>query len=273
MDNIQKELDEKQGRRIAATLGIVALFLVVGMALSTALTSVPADESNKGAYLRIDEVFFLLEGKGTEKVSIGVTAFISNVGTEKAENVEIVAFVIEKNSNLALDQSLLTVGTIEKDKTKIAEFSLAMPNDDSYTIKLILMENGKISIRGSGSVNLNYHSGGSGTRFSTDSGTRSKEDEEAMVGMSFAGSEDSFPIWILLGGLLALILIVTTLKRATSRDNPEDVLSYESLSENEVVHDMNKMDDGNSDMNVRLIDEKGDDPPDNLGFQPLSSHD
>jgi hypothetical protein len=270
MENIQKELEDRQGRRIAATLGIVILFLVIGMVLSTALTSAPADESKKGVYLRIDEVFFLLEGKGTDKISIGVTAFISNIGSEGAENVEIVAFVIEKNSNLALDQTTYTVGSIEKEKTKIAEFSLAMPDDDSYTIKLILMESGRISIRGSGNVNLNSHSGGSGTRFATDSGTRSGEYEEDSMGMSIGASESSFPVWLLLGGLLALILLVSVLKKASSRGTSEDVLSYDLPTEIEVGEDYPAV-PGTPDLNAQIINEDDDELTEHLNHQPLSS--
>ena len=153
MDNFPKELEDRQGKRIAATLGIVVLFLVIGMAISSAIYSVPANEPKDGAYLQINEVFFLLGASGKDIVTIEVTAFISNTGSEDAKNVEIVAFVIEKNSNLALDKTVFTVGPIPKEKTTMADFTLSMPDDDSYTIKLILMEDGKISIRGS-TINL-----------------------------------------------------------------------------------------------------------------------
>jgi hypothetical protein len=226
MDNLAKELEDRQGKRIVATLGIVILFLVMGMAISTAITSAPAEDPKKGAYLQIEEVFFLLEGKGNDMVTIGVTAFITNSGSADAESVEIVAFVIEKHSNLALDRNEFTVGSIVKEKTKMAEFSLSMPDNDSYTIKLILIEDGKISIRGSGTVNLDFHSGGSGTRFATDSKTRGENgDEDGLVKLSFAEGSSNFPVWLLLGGLLAIILLVAAVRSTSSKKGPNAVLS------------------------------------------------
>jgi hypothetical protein len=272
MENLPKELEDRQGRRIVATLGIVVLFLIIGMAITTALTSAPANEPKNEAYLQIDEVFFLLEGTGSDKVTIGVTAFITNIGSEDAENVEIVAFVIEKHSNLALDKNTFSAGSIPKEKTKMAEFSLTMPDGDSYTIKLILMENGKISIRGSGTINLDYHSGGTGTRFATDSKTRGEEDENGLAEIGFGEGASSFPVWFLLGGLLAVILLVTAIRSSASKNKSDDILSYDLISEKEEEHNIFPSGDHSSIMDAQIFEEKSDETLDNLGIQPIGNN-
>jgi hypothetical protein len=271
MENYPKDIEDRQGKRIAATLGIVALFLVIGMAISSAVYSVPANEPREGAYLQIDEVFFVLGASGKDVVTIEVSAFISNSGSQDAKNVEIIAFVIEKNSNLALDKTTYTVGPIIKDKTKMADFALSMPDNDSYTIKLILMEDGKISVRGSGNVNLDYHSGGTGTRFSSDPGTRgTKEDSESAMG-GLAGAGNTIPVWILLGGFLALILLVASVRSSRSRKSSKDLSTEDVYTDIEEDQDISNMENGPTQLNAQIL-EKHSDPPDNHGFQTIDEH-
>jgi hypothetical protein len=172
LDKKEKELEDFQGKRVLATLGIIVSAIVVIVVVASALSSAPAKEPEEQAALYVDEVFFVLSGSNaaTEKVTIDVTTFITNKGTADAKDVQIIAFVIDTDSNLGLDKSTFSVGEIPKEKTKASEFSLTMPNNESYNIRLIIQESGKIAIKGSGSVKLDQEYGGRGTRFSPDGG-------------------------------------------------------------------------------------------------------
>lgn len=172
MDKKEKELEDSQGRRIIASVGIIVLALVMVVVVASALSPAPADEPEKQARLYVDEVFFVISGSDfhSENVKIDITTFITNKGTLDAKDVEIKAFAIDVDSNLAMDKATLAVGQIPIEKTVSSEFSLTVPNYDSYNIRLIILESGKIAIKGSGSVHLDREFGGRGTRFSTDNG-------------------------------------------------------------------------------------------------------
>jgi predicted permease len=221
MDKLAKELEDKQGKRMIFVIGMILLFMLVGLVIASALFSAPAEEPEKRALLYVDEVFFVLssssENSGSSKVYIEVTTFITNKGTLDAENVEIMAFVVQEDSNLAMDKSTFVVGSISKDKTQISEFSLTMPNNDTYVIKLIILESGKIAVKGSGTVHLEQSLGGRGTRFKTDN---DGDDDYALHG-GVALSETAFPIviFLLIGAVLVFIIIIV-LKKSSSFEKP-----------------------------------------------------
>jgi hypothetical protein len=213
MDNLAKELEDKQGRRIILTLGVIILVIVVGAVIAGAISSAFADEPKDRPVLYIEDVFFLLTGTNapSDEVTIKVTTFITNRGTADAKEIQIVAFVIEADSNLAMDKTTFSVGSLKKDKTQISEFSLTMPENESYAIKLILMENGKIAVRGSGTINLEENLGGRGTRFKTDD----EGDKYTLYGEEVL-SESSFPIMIfLLGGAIFFVIIIALKKKSS----------------------------------------------------------
>lgn len=212
MDNLAKELEDKQGKRIILTLGIIILIVVVGAILASAISTAFADEPKDRPVLYIEDVFFVLSGtnSGSDEVTIKVTTFITNRGTADAKEIQIVAFVIEANSNLAMDKTTHSVGSLKKDKTQISEFSLTMPDNESYNIKLILMENGKIAVRGSGTVNLEESLGGRGTRFQTDENDKYSHYEEGVIAM------ETFPVTIFLVGGAVLFVIIIAMKKKTS---------------------------------------------------------
>lgn len=212
MDKLAKELEDKQGKRIIVVLGMILLFILVGVVIASALFTAPAEEPEKRALLYVDEVFFVVSGSsvssGSPKVTIDVTTFITNKGTSDAQDVEIIAFVVDEDSNLAMDKETFVVGSIQKDKTKTSEFSLTMPNNDSYVIKLIILESGKIAVKGSGTIHLEQSSVGRGTRFKTDN-DGDGYDDYSLLG-EVAGSESAFPIaiFLVMGAVLVFIIII-----------------------------------------------------------------
>jgi hypothetical protein len=220
LDKKEKELEDFQGRRVLATLGIIVSAIVVIIVVASVLSSALAKEPEEQAILYIDEVFFLFSGSNSasEEVTIDVTTFITNTGTADAKDVQIIAFAIDDDSNLALDKTTFTVGDIPKDNTKATEFSITMPNNDSYNIRLIILESGRLAIKGTGTVHLDREYGGHGTRFSTD------YDEEKSGLSSIIGEGESFlagSSYIVLIFLICIVLIiVVVLKKSSSSVKP-----------------------------------------------------
>ncbi len=214
LDKREKELEDSQGKRLLFTLGIIVSAMLVVVVVASALSSAPAKEPEEQAVLDIDDVFFLYSGSKSEleKVTIDVTTFITNKGTADAKDVQIIAFAIDDDSNLAMDKTTFTVGDILKENTKPTEFSITVPNNDSYNIRLIILENGKLAIKGTGTVHLDKNFGGRGTRFTPDYESDGDDDH------GFAKEDEHFFVvsssFILLFLICIIMVTVIVLKRS-----------------------------------------------------------
>ncbi len=245
MNKKEKELEDFQGKRVLATLGIIVSAIVVIVVVASALSSAPAKEPGEQAALNFDEVFFVLSGSNSasEKVTIDVTTFITNRGTADAKDVQIIAFVIDIDSNLGMDKSTFPVGEIPKDKTKASEFSLTMPNNESYNIRLIILESGKIAIKGSGSVQLDQDYGGRGTRFSPDDeGYRGYDGNGDGDGLSAIKQEEGISsgapllmFLLLAGGALLFYIIIRGRSKGSVKSigSPHIVTEYNPYEMNQ----------------------------------------
>jgi hypothetical protein len=240
LDKKDKELEDFQGKRVLFTLGIIVSAIVVIVVVASALSSAPAQEPEEQAVLYIDEVFFLFSGSNSasEKVTIDVTTFITNRGTADAKDVQIIAFAIDEDSNLAMDKTTFTVGDIPKDNTKPTEFSITMPNNVSYNIRLIILESGRLVIKGTGTVHLDRDYGGHGTRFSTDN------DGNGESGIGFTEEGESLLVgssYITLIFLICIVLVIMVVLKKSSnsiKSNSADYLSNESDTGEEVQDDL-----------------------------------
>ena len=222
MKDLEKEVEDKQRKKMPYTLAIIVFSLLVCIVVMSALfSSVLADEAPKQAYLQVDDVFFVLtdseNGLRTDMVNIDVTAFITNKGKLDAKDVEIIAFTVDKNTNLALDKTTFDVGSIPKDKTSSSEFSLSMPNNDSYVIELIIFENGKIALKGSGTLDLKWNSGNQGNGF------RSEPTGEGggVGGMGVIADEWSLGVSIVGGAVLFVIILLILGTSSTPKKSPK----------------------------------------------------
>jgi hypothetical protein len=225
LKEIEQELENKQLKSKMIALTIVAFLLIGIVGIVAIALSIPTGEAQEGPHLIVEDIFFVAgsqTGQTSGSITITVSAFITNKGDKDAQGVEIVAFVVEKNSNLAMDKAESTLGAIGRDQTGTSEFQVQIPIDESYVVRLIIFEGGKIVVRGSGTLTSLDSPERSGTRYETE---YDKYDEAGMEAME----ADSFSLLGLLFvlGFVMVIIIVAILKSISSTKAQSDI---------EVVH-------------------------------------
>ncbi len=104
--------------------------------------------------LSVEEVYFASEELGGVDTDLKIIVFLTNNGKTDITNVKVRAFIIESDSNLARDEDSVLLGRIRGKTTLEGELHISVPNNDSYRIELLVFEDSKLSIRGSGSIDL-----------------------------------------------------------------------------------------------------------------------
>lgn len=229
MKELEMELDYVQKRKKVVALGIVALLFIGIIGIVAVVVSMPSGEA-QGVHLIVEDVFFVTDmSKGSstsDTIVLTVTAFITNEGKKDVENVEIVTFVVDKNSNLALDKATITVGTIQKDKTDISEFPLEIPKDNSYIVRLIILVNGKIVVRGSGTITSYDNDDNSVNQYRTDYEEHGYGGVEANYMVPYA-----ITLYFAVGFIIALIILLELAKYSSSKKGqatPNTAQAYEN---------------------------------------------
>lgn len=125
---------------------VIVLTIVLGY---IALTIEPVDRD-----LKVDEVFFKSVEYGEDETDLNIIVFLTNDGDSEISEVRVRAFAIEIDSNLARSEDTVVIGKIDGQTTEEGELSISVPNRDSYRIELLVFEDSKMTIKGSGTINL-----------------------------------------------------------------------------------------------------------------------
>jgi len=145
MSGARKFIDENR-RWIAVSV----LMLIIFSVLIYFVMTIPGDDTD----LAVDEVFFnSIEMDGLES-DLKITVFLTNEGEDEIYDVMVRAFVIERDSNLARDEDQVEMGTISGKSTKEEELFISVPNNDTYRIEIVVFEDAKLTLRGSGTIDL-----------------------------------------------------------------------------------------------------------------------
>ena len=165
----------------------------------------PPPEMIKEPHLNIENVFFQKEDERTRQTSTGqeeeivvikVYSYITNDGTGNADNVKITAFPMDESKNLALDKADKIVGEIKVNKTSESDFLIEVPKGARHSVLLLIWENGKIILKGSGSVLIEGQTGNCEEFRTTEVlGTRNDTDYDGMpdVWENYYGLDPSDP--------------------------------------------------------------------------------
>jgi len=112
------------------------------------------EEKNKESDLRVDDVYFKMEGANSQRSQIKIVVFISNIGNEDVGKLQIRAFTVETGNNLAMDDSSATINDVKQQTTVEGNLFVDVPNNDSYRMELLIFKDDKLEIRGSGTIDL-----------------------------------------------------------------------------------------------------------------------
>jgi len=137
-------------REIILVLVVAMLIVVSGL---TFLAALPEPDLKSGARLSVDEVYFVARDLDNNKTSLEVFMFITNEGGKPA-GVTIRAFAIDVTSNLAHGQDSTDIGNVRGESTSEAEMDIVLTSDRKYRIEVLLFKDGKVSIKGEATVNL-----------------------------------------------------------------------------------------------------------------------
>jgi flagellar basal body-associated protein FliL len=114
----------------------------------------PPPEKVKEPHLIVEDVFFMKSESRSndDKVNILTTVYITNDGEAVAQNVNIIAWPIDEDKNLALDKAYAPVEIIPAQITSEIEFDIDVPPGNRHSVDLLIFERGRLILRGSGSV-------------------------------------------------------------------------------------------------------------------------
>ncbi len=158
-------------------------------------------------HLNIENVFFQKAGEATrqtgneieEVVIVRVYSYITNDGTGDARDVRITALPLDDSMNLASDKVDKMVGNIRVNKTSESEFLVEVPKGVRHEVFLMIWEDGRIILKGTGSFMVNTQVGTSQEFRTTEViGTRNDTDYDGMpdaweryYGLDPSNSEDA----------------------------------------------------------------------------------
>ncbi len=141
-----RDFIEENVRWIVAAVLLIILLSV----LSYFVSNIKGDDTD----LIVDEVFFNhIEMEGAES-DLKISVLLTNEGENEIDDVMVRAFVIERDSNLARDEDRAEVGGILGKTTKEADLFISVPNNDTYRIEILVFEDSKLTLRGSGTIDL-----------------------------------------------------------------------------------------------------------------------
>ena len=194
------------------------------VALLVVLIIVIWPEETVSTDLEVDEVYFSTKELGGTDTDLEILVFITNEGDDDVSKVEIRAFAVETDSNIARDEARAELSGLKAKTSKEGKLYITVPNNDTYRIELLIFEEGKLSIRGSGTVDLTGV--GSASDYRTESGAGS-DDAYDTLGMSEPeGASASILICMFMGvvavGVGILIAVVVAASKKKGSAGPEE---------------------------------------------------
>jgi len=159
---LKKELRQKEKKKMPSTKVILLGFILIMLILTGIFgyfLLFPEEEEAVGAVLKVDEVYFVTKELQGDKYTLETFVFITNNGDADCQ-VNIRAFAINVDTNLAMDEASEDVGSVEAQKTKETSFTVDVPKDGKYRVELLIFKNDKVTVKGSGTVNLDQAGAG-----------------------------------------------------------------------------------------------------------------
>ena len=142
-------------KKAGALLGVMTIILVgTFSAFSTDLFDRPIEEP-KPTYpidhLSIDASFLLKTDETNESVNVSCDLFMTNIWEKESGEIKATAYVIEKNTNLAVYKNTVEFGTLAANSTTELNIPLEF-SDNSYNVEILIFEKDKMVLKGKLSI-------------------------------------------------------------------------------------------------------------------------
>lgn len=139
----------ENGTWYGAFLSILVMTVVLGYFVFT------IDHGSGTHDLEVEDVIISSHGAlGGTETELNISVFLTNQGKGGIDDVRVRAFAVERDSNLARDEDTRSMGRIEGETSPEGELHITVPNNDTYRIELLVFENGRLTLRGSGTIDL-----------------------------------------------------------------------------------------------------------------------
>ncbi len=185
----------------------------VSVAILVILIIVVWPEKTVSTDLEVDEVYFSTKELGGTDTDLEILVFITNEGDDDVSKVEIRAFAVETDSNIARDEARAELSGLKAKTSKEGKLYITIPNNDTYRIEILIFEEGKLSIRGSGTVDLTGV--GSASDYRTEGGSGDDDAYDTLGESTEDASAAGVFICLFMGaiGIVVLIVIVVAVTR------------------------------------------------------------
>jgi len=200
------------GGSIMGNKGLIVLSVlltVICLILGTILFVMILDEDEE-ASLFVDEVYFIGRDTGRTDMTIDVEVWLTNEGKGAARTVSVNVFAVETDSNLARANASMNLEGMKGKRSSKALMSMEVPLNDTYRIEVLVFKDGKLTITGSGVLDLTK--AGYPRDYDTDRNL-DEEKEEKRSG----DAESTICVSIAIIGMGILVLVVVLLISLASK--------------------------------------------------------
>jgi hypothetical protein len=194
--------NENHAGRIVLIAVIVILASLSGFFLIGSAATAVSDR-DRDAYLIVEQVYF--ESKEIEKdtYDIEVKAYVTNDGDDPCD-VRVSVFAKEMDSNLVFDSDTMFLGILEGRTTVKANMIVSIDSMRRYIIEVLVYKDGKVVVKGSGTVNLKE--AGTGAKdFETDERDSAPPEANMFSGAKDVADDLPFPALGLLSVVFAAV--------------------------------------------------------------------
>ena len=147
----------KNVKKAGALAGIIIVILVLSIGiLASGIFEVNGGDPPQFPrdHLSVDASFLLKTDETNESVNVTCDLYLTNSWEKVSNEIKIIAYVIEKNSNLAIFKNTVEFGKIAADATTELNIPLEF-SDNSYKVEILIFENEKIVMKGQTSITSN----------------------------------------------------------------------------------------------------------------------
>jgi hypothetical protein len=176
---------EWNGPRVIILIGVLILILVSAVMGWTLIDQYLIKEEPAPARLEVEEVYFVENGMSMGKTKMDVFVFITNDGDKDCRSF-IRAFAVDKDTNIAMDDSSTTETEVKGQTSNEATLTLEVPSNGKYRVELLVFKDDKITVKGLGFVDLKT-GGTAGSDYRTTDEDPMVEKEESSSAIPFIG--------------------------------------------------------------------------------------
>ena len=142
----------KKAKKAGALAGIlVTLFAIMGIFLPEMFEPTLAVTTLPDEHLFVDETILLKTDETNDTVNVTCILHLTNIWEIESETLKAIAYVIETENNFAISETEVDIGIISADSTTKVDIPVILSNN-SYKIKVLLFEKGKLVIKGELSI-------------------------------------------------------------------------------------------------------------------------